>query len=82
VTCGCHVEVAPPVAVVRHRHDCANGEGVERRPIRATDLLATEVSCPGYRRRHHRTDGELIRTAGRPNLCRTCWLRWRSEVDR
>jgi hypothetical protein len=82
VTCGCHVEVRHPVAIVRHRRDCGHGEGVERRPLRNTDIV--EVSCAGFRRDHHRVVGELIETNGGrgPRLCRSCWLRWRAEVDR
>jgi hypothetical protein len=85
MTCSsCTIEVRHPVAIVRHRHECANGEGVERRPIRASDVLAIEVSCVGFRRDHHRVVGELIATnAGRgARLCRDCWRAWRAEVDR
>jgi hypothetical protein len=92
VTCTCRatteVRVRDPVAVVvtEHTDDCCDGERIERerRPIRPSDVLAIEVACAGYRRDHHRTSGELVETNGGrgPRLCRSCWLRWRAEVDR
>jgi excisionase family DNA binding protein len=57
--CGCTVEIAPPIATVRHDEACEAGPGVERRPIRPTDLLV--VTCPGFRRSAHRTGDEFDR---------------------